>query len=179
MFTIIDPAALAPTPWKNGGGITREVGRAAADGAWLWRISLADVEADGPFSRFKGLTRILTVTQGDGIDLHFPTSVLAARWAQPVRFSGDLPCEGRLVDGPIRDLNLIFDPHRITADVQSLSGPCQVSVDTLTVVLAMAGPVQIDAVTLPPGWLAQGDSGSIRLAASAKALLVTIRPAGR
>ena len=69
------PTPLAPTPtavWKNGGGVTREI-VASPEGAPLdafdWRVSLADVSADGPFSSFPGVDRTLTVVEGAGMDL--------------------------------------------------------------------------------------------------------------
>ena len=45
------------SPWKNGGGVTREIAKGAAAGPdddWGWRISIAEVERDGPFSTFPG-----------------------------------------------------------------------------------------------------------------------------
>ena len=61
-------------PWKNGGGITREIA-ASPDGAALdafdWRVSMAEVAAAGPFSRFEGVDRILTVLTGE-LELSFP-----------------------------------------------------------------------------------------------------------
>ena len=47
-------------PWKNGLGMTREVANARrSDGTMLWRISLATVDRDGPFSDFDGYKRII------------------------------------------------------------------------------------------------------------------------
>ena len=49
-------------PWKNGGGTTTEVA-VSPEGAGLdhfdWRISMARVEQDGPFSTFPGIDRTL------------------------------------------------------------------------------------------------------------------------
>ncbi|MBK5332899.1 MAG: HutD family protein, partial [Ilumatobacteraceae bacterium] len=38
-------------PWANGLGSTSVVARRPDDDGWVWRISLADVVSDGPFSR--------------------------------------------------------------------------------------------------------------------------------
>ena len=47
-------------PWKNGLGMTREVANASgADSVMIWRISLATVDRDGPFSDFTGYKRII------------------------------------------------------------------------------------------------------------------------
>ena len=101
---------LVEVPWKNGGGITRNIaeGRTAAGAAW--RLSRADVADDGPFSNFAELRRILTVVSGAGMDLVHPGGALRAALFQPVAFDGGLPVTARLLDGPITDLNLMFDP---------------------------------------------------------------------
>jgi environmental stress-induced protein Ves len=45
-------------PWKNGGGETTEIA-VFPDGAGLsdfdWRVSMARVDGDGPFSSFPGI----------------------------------------------------------------------------------------------------------------------------
>lgn len=115
---IIRPEAFVTQPWKNGGGVTHEIARRADGRGLIWRLSVAEVGADGPFSAFPGMTRILTVIEGAGMVLEAPDTVLAARPREPVRFSGDLPIFGRLTGGPLRDLNVIFDAARIAADVR-------------------------------------------------------------
>ncbi|MEZ6096363.1 MAG: HutD family protein [Pirellulaceae bacterium] len=123
MIRIIPSSEFVTTPWKNGGGVTHEIARAEDCGQWLWRLSIAEVESDGPFSRFDGLSRILTVIEGTGINLEMPDGVLAVRPLNPIAFHGELPVIGRLIDGPIRDLNVIFDASRIEASVTTLTGP--------------------------------------------------------
>ena len=60
-------------PWKNGGGMTVEIA-VSPEGAGIedfdWRVSMAFVEQDGPFSIFPGIDRTLAVLSGDGIVLH-------------------------------------------------------------------------------------------------------------
>jgi len=63
---VIPFAALAPVPWANGGGVTREIAAGRDADAILWRVSLAEVETEGPFSFLPGLHRILTVVGGAG-----------------------------------------------------------------------------------------------------------------
>ncbi|MDX2484576.1 MAG: HutD family protein [Pseudodonghicola sp.] len=109
-------------PWKNGQGTTREVHCVRADNKLVWRLSLAAVKADGPFSRFEGLERILTVIQGQGLRLVSPDAEIAALPFQPVRFSGETEIMGYCLDGPIEDFNLIYDPDRIVAEMRVVSG---------------------------------------------------------
>lgn len=156
--------------------MTREFAKAEDAKGLTWRISLADVDADGPFSRFDGLTRILTVIAGEGIDLVNPAGLIAAQWGNPVRFSGDLSVDGRLTNGPIRDLNLIFDATRVIADVRLLSGPTSIATGPgQTGCLVLAGTVRIDGVRLPDGAFGLGHVDQIELDSDAKALWLTIR----
>ncbi len=119
-LAIVRADGVAPQPWKNGGGVTRELLRlplfpGAAGGAsddWLLRISLADIEADGPFSAFEGIVRWFTVLSGHGVALRWPHAdnhaeqTMTVRSA-PLEFDGATAPDCRLVDGPTRDLNVM------------------------------------------------------------------------
>lgn len=105
-------AADAPaTPWRNGGGLTRELFTwpATASGApWQLRISVADITQDGPFSTFAGIDRWFAVLQGAGVRLGLPIGerVLTPDSA-PVQFAGEDAPGCTLLRGPTRDLNLM------------------------------------------------------------------------
>ena len=99
---------LAPARWANDGGTTREIAAERDELGILWRVSLAEVEANGPFSIYPGLTRILTVVSGSGMELATPAGLIVALPLSPVRFAGALPVMGRLLGGPVRDLNLML-----------------------------------------------------------------------
>lgn len=110
----VNAAAVTPTPWRNGGGLTRELLRVPAAGAkpaaddWLLRISLADITGDGAFSAFDGMTRWFSVIAGAGVQLRWPDSTRELRAADaPLTFDGaDAPyCQ--LLAGPTRDLNVM------------------------------------------------------------------------
>ncbi|KRA59777.1 hypothetical protein ASD79_09510 [Caulobacter sp. Root655] len=108
---VLRAADRIATPWKNGGGVTREVA-AFPPGAGMddfeWRISLADVAADGPFSAFPGVDRVLTVIEGAGLVLDVDgLAVTLDVAAPPLAFAGEARVEARLTGGPIRDLNLM------------------------------------------------------------------------
>src|SRR6516164_1536547 len=74
-------------PWKNGQGATREIlvhpEGASLDG-FMWRISMAQVNAPGAFSVFPGCDRILCVVNGGPL-------LLAVEDAEPVRLGVDSP----------------------------------------------------------------------------------------
>ncbi|NBJ11608.1 HutD/Ves family protein [Microvirga arsenatis] len=102
---------LVRVPWKNGGGTTAEVA-AFPEGSGFdtfgWRISLADVASDGPFSVFPGIDRTLIVVEGSGIELNVEgIAYRLDRDSPKLSFSGDDTTAGRLLAGPIRDLNVM------------------------------------------------------------------------
>ncbi|MEP4191147.1 MAG: HutD family protein, partial [Sneathiella sp.] len=107
---------LAQTPWKNGGGMTREIAR-SEEGEPYWRLSIADVTQEGGFSTFAGLRRILTVVEGQGMHLQSPAGDIHARPREPVSFAGDTPIKGHLVQGPVQNFNLIYDANKLKATV--------------------------------------------------------------
>lgn len=100
---------IAPQRWRNGGGATRELWVWPSEGqAWQCRISVADIDADGPFSSFPGIERWFAVVEGDGVVLALPGERrLLDPSSGPIRFDGaDAPgCS--LQGGPTRDLNLM------------------------------------------------------------------------
>lgn len=119
---IVRFADLVATPWKNGGGVTREILRHEKDGAIVWRLSIADVSSEGPFSVFGGLQRTLTVIEGEGMRLVRPDgSVLLADPFSPVAFSGEEPITGELPSGPCRDFNVIWNPAIANASVSVIT----------------------------------------------------------
>ncbi|WP_313623827.1 HutD family protein [Achromobacter sp.] len=112
-------------PWRNGGGTTQEVAcnPGGNSASFEWRLSLADVAQDGGFSAFDGYQRIITVLEGKGIELTVDgqrQAPLEPRAAYA--FSGDAQVTCRLLDGPIRDFNLIYAPARLHARLQWVRG---------------------------------------------------------
>ncbi|AOJ86337.1 MULTISPECIES: HutD family protein [Burkholderia] len=110
--TMIRAADLVATPWKNGGGVTREIGAfppGAALDAFAWRVSVADVGAAGPFSRFDGIDRTLVLLSGAGMTLAEAGGarhVLDAPLAR-ADFAGETAIDATLHDGATRDFNLM------------------------------------------------------------------------
>lgn len=100
------------TPWKNGGGETAEIVCSPAGAGFEkfdWRISTAKVSQSGPFSRFPGISRILTVIEGGAMQLRFNDGrVIDARAGSgPQVFSGDDFCVAELPGEALLDLNLM------------------------------------------------------------------------
>jgi len=100
---------ITPTPWKNGGGISRDLLFWPAADAWCVRISLADITRDGPFSPYPGVKRWFAVVEGDGVELQFAAgSRLQRRGDAPLHFDGADAPGCRLLSGMTRDLNLML-----------------------------------------------------------------------
>lgn len=100
-------------PWANGLGFTAVITRVPDSGTWSWRLSLADVVADSPFSSLPGIDRWIAVARGSGMELRVESpdgrddvNVLDES-SDPVLFSGDRPAHCRVLDGPLVDLNLM------------------------------------------------------------------------
>ena len=110
---IIRQSSFAAVPWKNGGGITHQAIRVPPDGdSFDWRVSLAHIERDGPFSDFADYHRFMVLLKGAGVVLTFSDG--ATPCARPLRavgdmqeFDGGLATHCELVDGPCVDLNLM------------------------------------------------------------------------
>ena len=109
---IIRFAELRSEPWRNGGGVTRELAShpqaaSAQDGAWDWRVSIAEVTKAGDFSPFPGMERVLTVIEGELLLLTVDGEEHPLEKYRPFRFSGEAATQGALPTGDIRDLNVI------------------------------------------------------------------------
>jgi hypothetical protein len=171
-------------PWKNGQGSTTEIA-VCPEGAGLddfdWRVSMATVRADGPFSLFAGIDRTLSVLQGDGIRLSLeeqPAVELTAA-SESFWFSGDVRAVATLLGGGITDLNVMSrrdgPKHRVQR--VGVDGAAQVETTAPTVLLfcksgrleieTSDGPVRLDPhdallaeAVQPARWRLTGSVGS-------------------
>ena len=95
-------------PWANGLGTSYEVASDRnVDGVWTWRVAIAPVVLDGPFSVMPGVDRELVVIEGNGMVLDVDGISMECMPNQVVQFSGDSTTFARLVDGPVVDLGLM------------------------------------------------------------------------
>jgi hypothetical protein len=114
---MILPAEYKIMQWKNGGGLTEEIARDPADGEYLWRLSRARVEREGPFSEFPGFDRLLTVVEGSGLLVN-DTKI---EKFETLKFAGEDKIHCRLVDGAAVDLGLIYNRQKIRAEMQLMN----------------------------------------------------------
>mgnify|MGYP001097387915 CR=1 FL=1 len=142
---IIRAADCRTMPWKNGGGTTTEIA-VAPESASLddfdWRISMAHVGADGPFSSFPGIT----LAFGDG------ERVRLDRSSAPYPFAADRAVDGMLVDGAIDDLNVMSRRGRWRHRVERLSGAgVLTAAEGLLMLVARKGDWLVNGAALPAG----------------------------
>lgn len=124
MITQINPKQFISMPWKNGMGITWELARQEAlDGnAFSWRISIAEVGTDGPFSLYQGYQRIIGTLEGEGMLLEVDkTSAKEVGRFELFAFSGSSEVNCSLVKGAIRDFNIIYRPDLCRVRAQWLN----------------------------------------------------------
>ena len=113
-------AQVQPSPWRNGGGVTRELACWPDAQDWEWRMSVAEVTRDGAFSRFEGVRRWFAVLSGAGVrlELEGETQELTSVSA-PFAFDGATPVACSLLDGATQDFNLMVRGQR-AAQMQRL-----------------------------------------------------------
>ena len=109
MLRIIRSADYPTRPWKNGGGTTRDIA-VSPPGASLddfdWRLSLAQVDRDGPFSRFDNVDRTLVLLSG-AMTLHEPGRRIDLVRHQPFAFAGERAIEATVASGATLDFNVM------------------------------------------------------------------------
>ena len=114
--------------WKNGLGWTREILRYPQDAdTWDWRLSIAEVDKEGPFSAFPGCDRELVLLAGEGMRLLFDDgeSVVLNPPHDRHRFAGERALRAELLNGPTHDFNVIWRRDAVQAQVlhRPLVGP--------------------------------------------------------
>jgi environmental stress-induced protein Ves len=180
---VLHPGDYQRMPWKNGGGTTTEIWKATSpDGEMLWRLSIADVASDGPFSAFPSIDRWIMLIEGNGMELTIDGQVRRiADPFEPLAFSGDARTDCRLLAGPIRDFNLMMARSyasgglRISRPVANEALPLAENIAALHV---LSGRIEIESGTfhqLSTGdsWIA-GTYGGATARALAPAILAVI-----
>jgi uncharacterized protein len=148
-LTLLRGAALVASPWKNGGGVTREIAVAsvashagAALDTFAWRVSVADVAQPGPFSRFEGVDRTLVLLEGAGMLLdEAGTTPVSHALTQPLdvaRFAGEAAIDARLVNGATRDFNLMMRRGLASGTLEVWRGHQERTMQAQTVLLYCA-----------------------------------------
>lgn len=123
---LLSPSDFTAMPWQNGRGTTHEIARAPAGakvekGSLWWRLSVAPVTEDGPFSSFPGLERALSLVEGRGFRIHRDGHAATnLRVGDVYVFSGSEAVTAELTHGAVKDLGVIYDPAKVRAEMTPL-----------------------------------------------------------
>lgn len=126
-MTLLRASGYKRMPWKNGGGETVEIAVFPPDASvddFDWRISMATVASNGPFSIFPGIDRTLSILEGNGMVLAIAANnpLLLTIESAPLPFPADVPVNATLYNGPIVDLNVMTRRSTFRHSVQKRSG---------------------------------------------------------
>lgn len=108
--------------WKNGGGTTTELYRYPINSNFVIRLSCAEVKQDGPFSLYEGYDRYLVITAGEGCFLNLEDQKITLTKDKPFSFAGEVSIHCELIQGPIKDFNVIIDRGWGEAHLKVLTG---------------------------------------------------------
>lgn len=178
---------IPPSPWRNGGGVTRELIAWPGADNWRWRMSVAEVAQSGPFSKFDGVQRWFAVLTGAGVRLTLGAqgseqAHTLTQTSAPLCFDGEQPVACTLTDGATQDFNLMLRTGQGKAHMGRVKGDysCLLKTPKIMAVYAITtvATVHFDnqVLTLQPGTLVwrQGPLGSEFLVKSDNALWMEI-----
>ncbi|WP_019029269.1 HutD/Ves family protein [Colwellia piezophila] len=152
MITIFSAAKFKTIPWKNGLGHTTEL--AISDGGNLddfdWRLSIASVVNDGDFSNFAGYQRNLILIEGNGLILDHRNGDVdkLTKLLDISHFDGASKTHGALVNGGIKDFNIMTKQGSFAAQIDTYPAKKQVSLSpnsgTLVFAYSLSGDMTIE-----------------------------------
>ena len=149
--TVLNASTYRRMPWKNGGGETVEIAispEGAALSEFDWRISMATVATDGPFSSFPGIDRTQSILEGNGISLAIDGGhpLVLTQDSDPLAFPADVAVSAVLAAGTIADLNVMTRRDTLRHHVERLD-------------IGGSDSVRVDART----WIVLGHRGTLAL----------------
>ncbi|MDM9623136.1 HutD family protein [Rhizobium sp. S96] len=132
---VLKASSYRRMPWKNGGGETVEIAVSPPEAAlsdFDWRVSMATVATDGPFSIFAGIDRTLSILEGDGMALAIEGAepLVLTTASEPLPFPADVAVSATLPGGPITDLNVMTRRTRLRHRVERTKVDGYSSVET-------------------------------------------------
>ena len=110
MMEYFDIRKMPVNLWRNGAGETREIccfPPATRD--FHWRASIASIAANGEFSLFPGVERVITLLEGGEVTLEESnTFTHTLKQHQPFTFAGDKVVKAKLTEGQMSmDFNIM------------------------------------------------------------------------
>ena len=171
--------------WANGQGATAVIARAPDDDQWVWRLSLADVTTNGPFSTLPGIDRFIAVASGAGMQLEVEgvTPVALDASTPAFAFDGAALTHCRLLDGPVVDINLMVRRGAAVGELVVVEPTGTRHIDpgaSCVALVVLAGTVEVAGEQLRRFEAVLADEGSlptVHAAADARLALAMVRPA--
>ena len=139
-------ASLPVSPWRKGGGETREIiSWPEGQRDFEWRASIATIAADGPFSLFAGIDRSITLLSGEGVHLHGEQGVdhPLTQIGAPYSFAGEVPIVATLLGGVTKDFNIMTRRGSCAALVRAQSHDFEVNWQTAGLLYVLRGEWQV------------------------------------
>ena len=146
-YRIYTPDDFKATPWRNGQGSTTELlaDYLLGSDVFRWRLSMAQVSTNGPFSDFSGYDRTLILMEGNGLCLNHDNGQIDELLSQYTNasFSGDWHTQARLIDGPIVDFNIMTKRDLCDSNTKIITDACAFSSASDEVIIyALETPVE-------------------------------------
>ena len=110
---------------------------------WTWRLSTADITQDVPFSIFPGVNREFCVADGSGVVLTISGVEHRCEPGSITKFRGDDEVYARLIDGPIRALNLMVRDGAVEKHLQVVRAGGSIDLRNSNAVVAITGAVKL------------------------------------
>ncbi len=155
--------------WKNSGGSTKQLliwPKGADLSNFDFRISIATISSDGPFSIFPGIDRQLCILEGEGVrlnikgnDLEQSGEIILRPNDLPFFFSGETQIDSMLLDNQILDFNVMTRRGNYTARIERIecNGKVQIETNwTSAYKLANTQPIQFLLPLAPISCIYQG-----------------------
>lgn len=152
LVTYLPSSDYVAMPWRNGAGTTHEIAiddsPGESEAPFLWRLSMADLAGDGPFSEIADVDRILVLLEGEDVQL-----TIAGAEPEPlaehtaIAFPGDIPTSLTMAPGSGRDLNLMWDRTRVqgTVDILNIGDTLQIEEHiAFAIALGTSATIEVD-----------------------------------
>ncbi len=149
-FTVADLPAM---PWKNGGGVTREIvcqPPGADMDSFDWRVSIAHIASSGPFSVFPGIDRVITLLSGGGVHLLGDDGQVDHRLYTPLApfaFAGEAAIHARLLAGDCHDFNVMTRRAVCRASLKVVRSACDCPAASQGLLMAVQGRWQLEGAS--------------------------------
>jgi environmental stress-induced protein Ves len=139
VISILRATDRVAVPWKNGGGVTREVAiwpPGTSFESFDWRVSIAEVRDAGPFSCFENIDRTLMILAGRVVLTFKDRMAELSAGSPPFSFAGEAACSGDPVGGPVTDLNVMTRRGRARARVALVANQTHQAAAEITLLVA-------------------------------------------